>query len=79
MTHNTGNCKKYGKDGSLKKGFKKSGGQAEPKGNQNFVTILKEGFAEMTKILKDKKPSNRNERSKIAIPIDSLGGVVTGN
>ena len=54
MTHNTGDCKKYSKDGSLKKGFKKSSGQTEPKGNQNFMTILKEGFAETTKILKDK-------------------------
>ena len=56
MTHNTADCKCYGKDGSKKKGFnKKSNGQSDPKGSQNFATILKEGFAEMTKILKDKK------------------------
>ena len=61
MTHNTGDCTRYNKDGSSKNGFKKSGGQAEPKGNQNFATILKEGFAEMTKILKvkDKRPSKK--------------------
>ena len=59
MTHNTGDCKRYNKDGSTKKGFKKSGSQAEPKGNQNFATILKEGLAEMTKILKDKNPSKK--------------------
>ena len=59
MTHNTGNCKRYNMDRSAKKGFKKSSGQAEPKGNQNFATILKEGFAEMTKILKEKKPSKK--------------------
>ena len=33
MTHNTGDSKRYNKGGSAKKGFKKSGGQAEPKGN----------------------------------------------
>ena len=55
MSHNTADCKKYSKDGSLKKGFKKPNSQADPKGNQNFATILKEGFVEMTKILKDKK------------------------
>ena len=54
MSHNTADCKKYGKDGSLKKGFKKPEGQGNPKGNQ-FATILKEGFAEMTKLLKDQK------------------------
>ena len=55
MTHNTANCKKYGKDGSLKKGFKKPSGQSDSKGNQNFAQVLKQGFAKMTKILKDKK------------------------
>ena len=60
MTHNTADCKRYGKDGSKKKGFKKkSNGQADPKGNQNFATILKEGFAEMTKMLKDKKTTKK--------------------
>ena len=59
MTHNTADCKKFGKYGSLKKGFKKPNGQSDPKGNQNFATILKEGFAEMTKILKDKKLSKK--------------------
>ena len=60
MTHNTADCKRYCKYGSKKKGFKKkSNGQADPKGNQNFATILKEGFAEMTKMLKDKKPKKR--------------------
>ena len=59
MSHNTANCKKYGKDGSLKKGFKKPNGQLYPKGSKNFATILKDGFAEMTKILKDKKPSKK--------------------
>ena len=60
MSHNTADCKKYSKDGSLKKGFKKPNGQGNPKGNQNFATILKEGFAEMTKMLKDKKPSKKS-------------------
>ena len=54
MSHNTADCKKYGKDGSLKKGFKKPEGQGNPKGNQ-FATILKEGLAEVTKLLKDQK------------------------
>ena len=78
MSHNTANCKRYGKDGSLKKGFKKPDGQANPKGNQNFATILKEGFAEVTKMLKDKRP-RKNAQSKIVILIDSLGWVVPGN
>ena len=60
MTHNTANCKKFGMDGSLKKGFKKPNGQSDPSGNQNFVMILKEGFAVMTKILKDKKTSKKH-------------------
>ena len=59
MTHNTANCKKFGMDGSLKKGFKKSNGQSDLKGNQNFATILKEGFAEMNKILKDTKTNKK--------------------
>ena len=58
MTHNTANCKKYGKDGSIKKCFKKPSSQSDSK-KQNFATILKEGFAELTKILKDKKPSKK--------------------
>ena len=61
MTHNTADCKRYSKDGSEKKGFKKkSNGQTDPKGNQNFATILKEGFAEMTKILMDKKTTKKH-------------------
>ena len=59
MTHNTGNCKKYGNNGSLKKGFKKSGGQADYKMNQNFSQVVKDGFAEMTKILKEKKSDKK--------------------
>ena len=59
MSHNTADCKKYCKDWSLKKGFKKPNGQLDPKGNQNFAMILKDGFVEMTKILKDKKPSKK--------------------
>ena len=58
-THNTDDCKKFGRDGSMKKGFKKPNGQSDPKGNQNFAAILKEGFVEMTKILKEKKPSKK--------------------
>ena len=50
MSHNTADCKRYSKDGSLKKGFKKPEGQ----GNQSFVTIMKE-VAEVKKMLKDKK------------------------
>ena len=58
MSHNTADCKKYSKDGSLKKGFKKPDGPGKSKDFQNFATIIKEGVkegvAEATKILKDK-------------------------
>ena len=57
MTHNTADCNKYKKKGSLKPNFKKSGSHTGSKKNQNFTTILKEGFAKMTKILKNKKPN----------------------
>ena len=59
MTHNTADCKKYGKEGSLKKRFKKPNGQSDPNGNQNFATIFKEGFTKLAEILKDKKPSKK--------------------
>ena len=59
MSHNTADCKRYSKDGSLKKGFKKPDGLGKSKEFQNFATIIKEGVkegvAEATKILKDKK------------------------
>ena len=58
MSHNTADCKKYSKDGSLKKGFKKPDGPGKSKDFQNFATIIKEGVkegvAEATKIFKDK-------------------------
>ena len=54
MTHNTANCKRYGKDGSEKRGFKKKPhAQSEPKGNQSYAT--KEDVAELKKMIKDKK------------------------
>ena len=56
MSHNTADCKRYSKDGSLKKGFKKPDGHGNPKGNQSFatfVTKLDERFAAMTDAIKD--------------------------
>ena len=59
MTHNTGNCKNYYKKGSLKKVFKKSNGKSDSKMNQNFAWFIKNGFAELTKSLKDKKSNKK--------------------
>ena len=75
MTHNTANCKKYDNEGSLKKGFKKLSSQSDSK-KQNFATILKEGFTEMTIIMKDTKPIKKHMR--IVIPADLIGWGSTG-
>ena len=77
MTHNTANCNKYKKNRFLKPNYKKSGSQTGSKLNQNFAQVLKEGFAKMTKILKDKK-TIRNAVTNTVILTDSLGGVVQG-
>ena len=53
MTHNTADCKRYSKDGSEKKGFKKKPNGSEPKGGQSYAT--KEEVAELKQMIKDKK------------------------
>ena len=58
MTHNTADCKRYSKDGSEKKGFKKKPyKQSEPTGGQSYAT--KEDVAEIKQMLKDKKAKKR--------------------
>ena len=57
MTHNTADCKRYSKDGSEKKGFKKKPNGSEPKGGQSYAT--KEDVAELKQMLKDKKAKKR--------------------
>ena len=59
MTHNTGDCIKYKKDGTRKKGFKKRGNGSGNQNNQNFAQIMKDGFAKMTKALKKDKKSKQ--------------------
>ena len=48
-THNTGECRRYEKDGTTKKGFKKPNGKF---GNQNFAQAIKEGLSELGTLLK---------------------------
>ena len=63
MTHNTADCNKYEKHGSLKPNFKKSSSHPGSKLNQNFAQALKEGFTKMTKILKDKKSKTKHSHN----------------
>ena len=59
-TRNTGDCIKYKRDGTRKKGFKKRGNSGSGnQNNQNFSQIMKNGFAEMTKALKKDKKSKK--------------------
>jgi hypothetical protein len=48
-THNTGDCKKFDAGGSLKSGFHP---RKKSDRNKNFAQIIKEGFAQVTKVFK---------------------------
>ena len=76
MTHNTGDCKKYDKDGTKKEGFKKKGKYGSM--NQNFAQIMKDGFAEMTSALKKDKES-KNKSRKYDSDSDSSWSVGSGS
>ena len=62
-THNTGDCKKYEKGGARKKGFKQKGKSNK---SENFVQIMKEGFAKVTKASKKDltKVSHKEKKRK---------------
>ena len=50
MTHNTGDCKKYKKGGTLKAGFQPKKGKSDR--NENFAQVMKDGFGKVTKAFK---------------------------
>ena len=81
-THNTGDCKKYGKGGTLKAGFQPRKGKSNRNGN--FTQIVKDGLAKVTKAFKkeskkaSQKEKNANTTVKTPTDLESLGQVVLG-
>ena len=63
-THNTGDCKKYEKDGNLKAGFQPK--KAKSNRNENFAQVMKDSFAKVTKAFKKelKKTSQKKKNCK---------------
>jgi hypothetical protein len=62
-THNTGDCRKYEKNGTKKKGFKKR--KKSGSKNQNFAQVMKYGFVEIKKdLIKDIKSASRKKKRR---------------
>ena len=64
MTHDTGKCRKFTKDGTLESGFKPKGGKAKSN-YHNFAKVMKESFAKVTKAFKkDLKKACKEKKRK---------------
>ena len=82
-THNTEICRRYKKDGTLRKGFNKmkmpSG--SKPAG-QNFAQIMKTEFSKLQKSMKKdktcKKKRNTTMTAILLTTLEGLGKVVQG-
>ena len=62
-THDTSECRKFTKDGTLKPGFKPKGGKA--KSNDHiFAQVKKEGFTKVTKAFKKDLKKARKEKKR---------------
>jgi hypothetical protein len=67
-THNTGECHKYEKDGTLKKGFSKKAaigqkchGSGKKENSNSFVQIM-ECFSKLKKMVKKAQKSSRKKK-----------------
>ena len=62
-THDTGECRKFTKDGTLKPWFKPKGGKAKSN-DHNFAQDMKEGFVKVTKAFKEDLKKARKEKKR---------------